>query len=624
MYSNDTIEGGSAGLLPRAAHAVRASVGLGGGLLLALAARLRRLPGSTVTWGCVVLGLALLSPSLGTGLVADDYLHELMLRDDPGLRGLHHGALDLFRFADGQPETARSLINEGVFPWWVDPRALLAFFRPLASLSHALDHQLWPTHPSLMHLHSLVWYGVLIAVVALTYRELGLSRRGASLALLLFAIDDAHAPSVGWVANRNAIIALCWALPALVVHHRQRRTGFVHGFWLGPLLLSIGLCGGEGALCVLAYLVAYAVCLDIGPWHVRLGSLVPYVVVVVSWKLCCLQLGHGASGSGLYVDPLADPIGFARAACERFPVLGLALFLGPFADFWELYPLLAPGLRVVVLGLALAVLGLLAFALRPLMRRDMRIEFWVTGTLLCLLLMCATFPHDRLLLGPGVGGMVLVAALLEAAWARRSRRAPALGLAVLAGVHLIIAPVLAPLRAGEVGRFSELLRRSDETLPKGEGLPDQSVILLNPPLDPFAAYQPIYRQAEHQPRPRQQLWLASGTSDLYVASLDAHTLLVRPDGGFLSSSMQRMLRGSTPRFEPGQRVALDGASVLVTDVTDDGRPAQIAVRFERTLADPSLVWMRWRHDGYEPFALPPIGTGVILPGAQIFDLLFAS
>ena len=612
MYSNDTIE--SAGAAPSTGAAQRPL----------LAAGLRRLSASAVTWGCVVLGLVLLSPSLGTGLVADDYLHALMLRDDPGLRGLHHQSLDLFRFADGQPETARALIDEGVFPWWVDPRALLAFFRPLASLSHALDHWLWPSQPALMHLHSLAWYGVLIAVVGMTLRQLGVSRRGASLALLLFAIDDAHAPSVGWIANRNAIIALCFALPALVVHHRQRRAGFVHGFWLGPLLLTIGLCGGEGALCVLGYLIAYAACLDVGPWHVRFGSLVPYVVVVVSWKLCCLQLGYGASGSGLYVDPLADPIGFARAACERFPVLSLGLFLGPFADFWELYPLLAPGLRVVVLGLGVLGLGLLALALRPLWRRDVRVEFWTTGTLLCLLPMCATFPHDRLLLGPSVGGMVLVAALLEAAWVRRSQPVAALGLTVLAGVHLVAAPVLAPLRAAQVGRFSDLLRETDASLPASEHIGDQTLVLLNPPLDPFAAYLPVYREVEHIPRPRQQLWLATGTSDVYVASLDAHTLLVRPDGGFLNSSMQRMLRGPTPRFEIGQRVPLDGASVLVTEVTDDGRPLQVAVRFERMLADPSLIWMRWQHDRYEPFRLPAVGNGVLLPGAEILDLLLPS
>src|SRR5688572_15797257 len=104
---------------------------------------------------CIVLGVCLMSPALGTGLVADDYLHQLMLRADPGIRGLSHRPFDLFRFADGQPQTALALIDEGVFPWWTDRHALLAFFRPLASATHWLDHQLWPGRPELMHLHSL-------------------------------------------------------------------------------------------------------------------------------------------------------------------------------------------------------------------------------------------------------------------------------------------------------------------------------------------------------------------------------------------------------------------------------------------------------------------------------------
>ncbi|HWO14039.1 MAG TPA: hypothetical protein VNN80_31260, partial [Polyangiaceae bacterium] len=492
MYSNDTIEPG-----------VGADAGRSGGVWRLITVLVARASARTVTWACVVLGLLLLCPSLKAGLVADDYVHALMLRDDPGLRGLQRSPFDLFRFADGLPASAQALIEEGVFPWWADPEARLAFFRPLSSITHFLDHRLWPSQPLLMHLHSLAWYGALIAVVAVTYRRLGLSRRSAGLALLLFAIDDAHAPLVGWVANRNAIIALCLALPALVVHHRQRRAGFEHGVWLGPLLLAAGLCAGEGALCVLAYLVAYAACLDGGPWHARWGSLVPYALVVVGWKLCCISWGYGASGSGLYVDPLADPIGFARAACERFPVLGLGLFFGPFADFWELYPLLAPWLRVSVLALALVALGLLALLLRPLLRRDARLAFWATGSVACLLLMCATFPHDRLLLAPGVGGMVVVAALLQAGWARRARFGAQLAALALAAVHVVAAPLLAPWRAANVGRFSQLLRHADASVPADETVRDKTLVLLNPPLDPFAAYLPIYREARRTPRPRQ-------------------------------------------------------------------------------------------------------------------------
>jgi hypothetical protein len=573
---------------------------------------------------CCAIGVCLLSPSLLTGLVADDYFHELMLREDPGVRGLSHRPLDLFRFADGSAERARALINEGVFPWWVDPKVLLAFFRPLSSLSHVIDHALWPDQPLLMHLHSLAWFAVVIAIVGALYRRFGATSGAGSLSLLLFAVDDAHAPLVGWIANRNAIIALCFALPALLVHDRQRRSGFVHGIWLGPLLFSMGLLAGEMAVSVFAYLVAYAVCFDRGRWSTRYGSLLPYALVVVGWKLSTSALGYGAVGSGLYVDPLSEPLMFLRAACERLPVLGLALVAGPFADFWELYPLFSPWLRVAVILLALAVLGIFGVALAPLLRKRARLYFWATGSALSLLSICATFPHDRLLIGPGIGAMALVAELIELGWARRHHLWPALGAGALIAIHLVIAPVLAPLRAASVGHFSEILRATDETLPAGPAIKSQTVILLNPPLDPFAAYLPVYREAAGQERPHQQLWLATGASDLFVTRLDEHSLALRQDGGFLASSMQRMLRKLEPGLARGERVLLDGASVQVAELTHDGRPLRIVVTFERPLDDPNLVWMRWQRAGYAAFALPPPGKTVVLPKAALFDLLFNS
>lgn len=613
MYSSDTID--------PAAAARAATPGLDGrGSAFPLLRR--RVSSRFATLLCCVLGLAVLSPSLWSGLVADDLLHALMLRDDPGLRGLNRHPLDLFRFADGDPATARALVNEGVFPWWSDPRARLAFFRPLASLTHLVDHRLWPERPALMHLHSLAWFGLAIVVVARVYRRFGKASFGFSLPLLLFSVDDAHAPLVGWVANRNALVALCAALPALILHDKQRREGFGHGVWLGPLALALGLLAGEAALGVCAYLVAYAACFDGGRRVARWASLLPYALVVAAWKLACLPLGYGAAGSGLYIDPLAQPLEFVRAACERLPVLGLGLFAAPFADLWELYPLLAPGLRVGVMLLALGVLGALGLALAPLLRQRADLHFWATGSALSLLPMCATFPHDRSLLLPSVGGMALVAALLEHGWAWRQRLLPLFGVGALALLHLVVAPLLAPLRAAGVGRFSELLLRSDASLPSGRALAAQTLILLNPPLDPFAAYLPVYREVERRQRPRQQLWLATGASALAVTPLDDHQLALRPEGGFLASSMQRMLRRPGSGLRLGDEVRLDGASVRVTALTDDGRPLEVVVRFACGLRDPSLVWMRWQHPGYAPFVMPQPGETVVLPRAAIGDLLF--
>src|SRR3954469_25513624 len=114
---------------------------------------LSRLPSRLAEWlvtrphalsWLVLLGVALASPSLFTGLVADDYLHQILLRDQPGIPGLSPKILDLFQFAHGDPASARQLMNHGVFPWWTDSHLVLAFLRPLSAVSHWVDHRLWP------------------------------------------------------------------------------------------------------------------------------------------------------------------------------------------------------------------------------------------------------------------------------------------------------------------------------------------------------------------------------------------------------------------------------------------------------------------------------------------------
>jgi hypothetical protein len=411
-----------------------------------------RTSATVITVGCILLGLCLLSPSLWTGLVAGDHLREPVLRDESGLISLSQRAVDLARFADGRSEMPSASSHARVFPW-AAPDAVLVYLRPLSSAVDRIDLRFWPANPLLMQLHSLLWFGLLLTLVAAAYRRFGAYRHGFSLALLLFAVDDAHAPIVGWIANRNALVALCLALPALLVHDRQRRSGFVHGVWLGPVLFLLGLIAGDVAISVFAYLVAYALCLDRGRWYARFGTLLPYVVTLGTWKLACIALGNAASGSGSYVDPLREPLAFARLACERLPVLGLDLLAGPFADFSKLYPVLSPSLRVGVLLLALFVLGVFALALRPLLRRDSSLHFWVTGTGLSLLPLCVTLPDDRLLLGPGIGAMAVIGALIELGWAERRSLLPALGVGVLATVHLIAAPLLAPLRAANVAQL---------------------------------------------------------------------------------------------------------------------------------------------------------------------------
>lgn len=169
-----------------------------------------------------IVGIALLltSASLWGGLAADDYMQAVVLR---GLSLPHamRGPFDIFRFADGDPKTSAALMDIGQFPWTANSHTQFAFLRPLAAATHVLDYALWPRSPALMHAQSLVWFAVALCAVAAVYRRFIQPHWVAVLAFLLYAVDDTHGPTVGWLANRNAIIALALSLPVLLLQDRK-------------------------------------------------------------------------------------------------------------------------------------------------------------------------------------------------------------------------------------------------------------------------------------------------------------------------------------------------------------------------------------------------------------------
>jgi hypothetical protein len=274
-----------------------------------------------------------------------------------------------------------------------------------------------------------------------------------------------------------------------------------------------------------------------------------------------------------------------------------------------------------VLGAAGVLLLLSIVVLWPLARRDPGLRFWCVGALLALLPACATFPHDRLLLMPGVGAMAVVATLLALAWERRRRVGAAVAGAALASVHLVAAPILLPLRASRVGDFDKLLRASDRTLPSEPTVRQQTLVLLNPALDPLAAYLPAYREVVGRPRPEHQLWLGTATRDIQIRTLDSHRLELRPRGGFVLTASESMLRrpGSGP--VQGERISLAAAQVVVHELTDDGRPLRVVVEFEKPLSDPNLRFLRWQGTGYVEIDLPSVGETLLLPRADLLGLL---
>ncbi len=576
----------------------------------------------------IVLATLLLLPSLTTGYAVDDHLHRIVMRDETLIAGFAPSKLDLFEFASGDPADMQQLMDRGIFPWTTEPTLRLRFMRPLSALTHVVDDALWPEAPALAHLQNLAWFALLLVVVARLYRRIHVAstqRWVAGLALLLYALDDAHAPTVGWIANRQAIIAAVFGFAALLAHHARAasewrsqtsRATSIAARLAAPLLLALSLLAGESGIASVGYLFAYTVTIDRRPDRWR--ALIPHAVVVLAWGVTYVALHYGAKGSGLYVEPLADPLGFAQAAVSHLPVL----VTGQFAGIWsELYAALTgTAATLFVVGCSVYVL-LLLDVLKVTLKVSPEARFWALGMFLSVVPICSTIPADRLLIFVGVGAMGLVACFISApegipgvTSASRVRRVSVnLWLYGLVLTHLVIAPLVLPIRSLTMKTVGDSMRRADDSVPSDASIADKTVIAINPPADTYLAFVPIMRASmasSGRPAPRHVRWLAVGQTDIEVTREAPNTLRVSPAGGYLAMASEQLVRDPDNRFDLGQRVMLTGVTVEVVALTDDGRPASTRWTFDRPLEDPSLLWLQWSDHpiGFAPYTPPPVGT----------------
>lgn len=563
----------------------------------------------------VVLGFVLLLPSLDTGLAADDYLQAVMLDRPCPLPGFARAPLDIFRFGD--PSEFDKLFQQGIFSWWDDPSAQLAFLRPVSALTHVLDHALFRLNGPLLHLHSALWGLVLLLGVRALYQTLIPDRLLANLALALYALDDARGWLVSWVAARNAAVATALSVWTLYVHHTGR-SGRLRGAALwGPLLCLCALLAGEGSVALFGYLVAYALFIEGGPWRKRLASVAPYALVIISWRVVYRSYGFGAQGSSLYHDPQADILASAWAWLANTPLL-LASQLGSIWSDISMLLFVAPRIELAFYLSGLAFVACVVWLMAPQLRSEPLSRYGMLGMLAATVpAVSVTPPMDRLLTWISIGGSILLAQLLapllREPGAQRGIRK--LALAGLLGVHLINAFFL-PSRARGNLVMRDALVRAEAAIPRDESVRDKTLIFFNPPLLPYAAYLPIERAATGVPRPRLQHIISSAITEIGVERLDHNTLRLTQREGFIRDPISRLLWSPRRTFQIGERIEQSDMALTVNALTQDGRPLSIDLRFARPLEDPSYLWVQWHNTRSEPFTPPAIGRRVVLPAAD--------
>jgi hypothetical protein len=615
----------------------------------------------------VALGLALVLPSLRVGFVADDYMQVAQLeRWSP----VTAGPLDLYQFVPRDAASVQRLREEGMIPYFSAPELKIAFLRPLTSALLWLDHALFGRWPLPYHVHTLLWFGGLLLVAAALFRRTLPPALGL-LALLLFCLDDAHAMAAGWIAARNATISCALAFLGLWAHLRWRREGWRPGRLLAPVATALGLAGGEMGLGALAYVFAFELVegrdaaappaeqppVEPGaPRHAaapaegpsgragrrsdgRLRALAPSIVVAAVYLVAHRLTGSGARGSGGYLDPFGDPVGALREVPERAALLLSNLLLGAPIDLllFDARP------RVLLLALgALAAVGLALWLPRALARmpaEEARAVRWLgLGALGALLVSVPALVGERVLLAASLGGAAVLATLLRDAWRSfRARRATALaasGLVLLALPNLLLAPLLMAGKLQVLHKMSTGYQRLAGQAEIAAPVPARVVVVVLPDL--LALQLPVLRVFD-QGVPAETLrgYLANrryegrplpdriGYRNTTVLSLSAarHRLrrtaadtleLATPDGTLLDGAWARTLRAPSL---PMPRGWVSPLPYMTATVLEDraGVPTRVQFRFDRSLDDPSLIFLALSQGRLRRLPLPPVGTEIPVP-----------
>lgn len=562
-----------------------------------------------------LIAMAMAMPSIQSGFQGDDLWFRSAICHPVVLEQIFEKGGSPALVADGDPQRTRRMINLGLLPWWCCEDFRLSFWRPISNTTHRLDYFLWPDNPQLMHLQNILWYGAWTLCVSLLYRRLIPIAWVAGLASLFFAIDDAHSIPAGWIANRTTLIAGFFAVASLLLYDKSIQKGTWPWAPLAMFTFTLALLSKEAAIGIFAYFFAYSLFIDSESLKPRLLKLIPYAVIVLIWQITYRFLGFGTNGSEIYIDPASSLLSYLKTIIERGPILLFGQWgFPPPETVW----LLTPVARQIFWLISIGLLFVLFYILIPLLKNKRVARFFFSGMLISTVPACTGMISGRMLDYIGLGGMGLLALFLyvmfkEHYWSRYvlARWLCWALLPVLLIIHLHFSPISFFI---SYWKFGEPLAMRQETLNHAAMMPQlagKTVLLLNPPHASYASYLQIGCAFGGQPLPAHVWALAPGrfTNNqltLQVKRLDMYRLQIEVPNGI----PVQMERGHDNHLSIGDRIDLDGMTVIISDTDSANLPRTIVFAFPVPLEDPSIVWLQTIGKELLPWYPPMIGETI--------------
>ncbi len=547
-----------------------------------------------MVWLAPLLGVLLTLPSVLSGMVQDDHLYRQHSLDQSIY--IKRSAWDYFGWLTSNADVSHYREQAlAQVTWWTPESARARFFRPLASLGHAFEFRFLGSSPWVMHVNRALLYGLLIYLCCKLFKRLSSVPAACGLACLLFAVDDTHAFTTGWISGLNTLLACAFGMLGLMMHDRWRKEGHWASLALSLASLLFGLLSSEVGLALYGYLAAYAVFLESGSPKQRLFSLAPATLLGVGYLVFYAAQDMGVKGSFDYVSPSNDPV-------QTLLTLLSGTLLGTLSQILSLSPFTLALQVMGPLGMA-ATIGLLAglvWLYREFLASNRLVGFFALGMVLSILPFTIGMMGDRYLLWAGFGAAGLLGELFTVyTTPSRLRRGVTKTLFLTNTVVslLLFVPTLFWLNP-----IQGTIRQCEAAVTR------QNTVLLNGhPIAVMVAAAMRYEKGGEWPQHFYHFY--DSIAPLNVERTGERSLLVTvPHGWFSPSLFNQARRPRELRFTKGQQFHLQLLTATIEETTLDERPRKVRFTFKRDLSD--FAWLQWTMRGPKLWSVPELGKAV--------------
>ncbi len=443
-------------------------------------------------------------------------------------------------------------------------------------------------------------------------------------AALLFAVDDSHGWTVGWLANRNAVLGALFGLAALSRYVRNsRKKSRLWGIDTAVLLLAAYL-SSESAAAIPGAIAAYELFLmdrsqknpvsGFRRWGLSL-------VVSLGWLGWYIHHRYGIIHSSTYLNIAHYPLLFLEELPIRFMMIWNSLFLNYApSNIWLFLPGRS-GFILTLVSFCVSVIVIFTVKIRGEFRR--LAAFLLSSMVFSMFIVSMGIVQERsFTIASFFSSGILTIGLHELLRREYQNR---LGKKILGYLliflHVIMAALMLPVKS-----LSPVIMRNaagihvPDAVSEADASPEK-IIIVHAPFCLTGMYLPFALDLDPEFDTIPTMVLSSGIQPCHVTRMSENALQIECEGGFFNLFSAGIFLSPETHFQAGERIEFSDVDIIIDSIGENGRPEKVTFILERMRAPDYYLFLRYVGGRFVKYKLPDTGKTDTLHG-DILESLF--